>query len=202
LKRSSKIIIISGIVAIVIIAAALTVHFRLSESERSEIESGTEQNEKESASDVVNEITNSLLNKPKSEENESGEQGENESGEQAGTTEQNENAEQTNTAQNITSQIDISVKEVDEAYRWSNSNEINPTITLTANIDNVIQFTNPTDTKHAFIIGLNDKVILESKDIGPGASGKLSIKPTENGVFEYHCKYHPDTMKGILNVEP
>ena len=63
--------------AVVIIAAALTVHFRLSESEKSEITSGAEQNEKESASDVANEITNSLLNKTESKENESGEQGEN-----------------------------------------------------------------------------------------------------------------------------
>ena len=77
MKNTSKIAIISGIVAVVIIAAALTVHFRLSESEKSEITSGAEQNEKESASDVANEITNSLLNKTESKENESGEQGEN-----------------------------------------------------------------------------------------------------------------------------
>ncbi|MBI5859369.1 MAG: cupredoxin domain-containing protein [Nitrosarchaeum sp.] len=183
MKRTSKIAIISCIVSVVIIVAALTVHLRLSETERSEIESGSEQNEKESASQVANEIVNSIQNKPESE--------------------QNENTEQTNTASNTTvDQIEISVKEVDEAYRWSNSTEINPTITLQVNMGNVIQFTNPTDTKHAFIIGQNDQVILESKDIGPGLSGKLSIKPTRTGVFEYHCKYHQDTMKGILNVEP
>jgi len=193
LKRTSKIAIISGIVSIVIIAAALTVHFRLSESEKSEVESGTEQNEKESASQVANEIVNSIQNKPNSEQNENAEQY---------GTEQNENAEQTNAIPNTINPIEISVKEVDGSYIWSNSNETNPTITLKENMGNVIQFTNPTDTKHAFIIGQNDKVILESKDIGPGVSGKLSIKPTRTGIFEYHCKYHPDTMKGILNVEP
>jgi uncharacterized cupredoxin-like copper-binding protein len=77
LKRSTKLSIIFGIVSVVLIAAALTVHFRLSESERTEIESGTEQNEKESASEITNEVANSLLNKPESEENEIGEEYEN-----------------------------------------------------------------------------------------------------------------------------
>jgi len=74
LKRTSKLAIISGVIAVLLIATALTVHFRLSESERTEIESGTEQNEKESASQIANEIADSLQNKPESEENESGEQ--------------------------------------------------------------------------------------------------------------------------------
>jgi hypothetical protein len=196
LKRSSKIAIISCIVAVVLVAAALTVHFRLSETEKSEIQSGAEQNEKESASQVANEIVNSLQNKPETEENESAESAE--------TTEQNENTKQTDiTASNTTvGQIEILVKEIDEVYRWSNSNETNPTITLSANIDNVIQFTNPTNTKHAFIIEADGKEPLADFDIGPDSSGKLTIKPTKTGVFEYHCEYHPDTMKGIINVEP
>ena len=196
MKRSYKIAIISCIVAVVLVAAALTVHFRLSETEKSEIQSGAEQNEKESASQVANEIVNSLQNKPETEENESAESAE--------TTEQNENTKQTDiTASNTTvGQIEILVKEIDEVYRWSNSNETNPTITLSANIDNVIQFTNPTNTKHAFIIEADGKEPLADFDIGPDSSGKLTIKPTKTGVFEYHCEYHPDTMKGIINVEP
>jgi len=196
LKRSSKIAIISGIIAVVLISAALTVHFRLSETEKSEIQSGAEQNEKESASQVANEIVNSLQNKPETEENESAEPAE--------TTEQNENIKQTqNAAPNVTSgQIKLSVKEVDKVYRWSSSNEINPAITLIANMDNVIQITNPTTTKHEFIIGSDGKEILASGNIGPGSSGKLIIKPTKIGLFQYHCKYHPDTMKGTINVEP
>lgn len=189
MKRSSKIAIISGIVAVILISVALTVHFRLSETERSEIESGTEQNEKESASQIANEIVNSLQNKPESEENENAETNEN--------TEQNENAPTT-----IANHIEISVIEVDKTYRWSSTAEINPPITLTVNMGNEIRFTNPTDTKHAFVIGQNGTVVLATKDLGPGLSGKISVKPTKTGVFEYHCKYHSDTMKGILNVEP
>ena len=195
MKRSYKIAIILGIVSVVLIAAALTVHFRLSETERSEIESGTEQNEKESASQVANEIVNSIQNKPELEENESTEPAE--------TTEQNKHVEQTEiTAPNTTSQIEISIKEIDEVYGWSNSNETNPTITLSANIDNVIQFTNPTNTKHAFIIEVGGTEPLADFDIGPDSASELTIKPTATGVFEYHCEYHPDTMKGILIVVP
>jgi len=81
LNRSFKIAIISGIIAVVLISAALAVHFKLSESERSEVESGAEQNEKESASQVANEIVNSIQNKPESgnegnEQNEMSEQSE------------------------------------------------------------------------------------------------------------------------------
>ena len=77
MKRSTKLSIIFGILSVVLIAAALTVHFRLSESERTEIESGTEQNEKESASEITNEVANSLLTKPELEENEIGKEYEN-----------------------------------------------------------------------------------------------------------------------------
>ncbi len=189
MKRSYKITIILGIVAVVLIIAALTVHFRLLETEKSEIASGAEQNEKESPSQVADEILNSLQNKPNSEQNENAETNEN--------TEQNENIPTT-----TANHIEISVIEVDKAYRWSSPTGINPPITLTENMGNAIWFTNPTDTKHAFIIGQNGIVILATKDIGPGLSGKISVKPTKTGVFEYNCKYHPDTMKGILNVEP
>lgn len=183
MNRSFKIAIIFGIVSVVLIAAALTVHFRLSETERSEIESGTEQNEKESASQVANEIVNSLQNKPETEENES--------------------AEQTEiTTLNTSGQIEISAKEIDEVYGWSGSNEINPAITLAANVDNVIQITNLTDALHEFVITLDGEEIAASGDVQPDSSGKFSVTPIQTGVYEYHCEYHPDTMKGIINVEP
>ena len=76
MRRSSKIAIVSGIAAAVIITVmALTVHFRLSEIE------GNEKNGQESASQIANEIIESLGNKTHSETGESGSEG-NESGEQ------------------------------------------------------------------------------------------------------------------------
>jgi len=227
LNRISKIAIISGIVAVVIIGMALTVHFRLSQSERSEIESGAEQNEKESPADVANEILNSLQNKASSEQNESAESSEsneqneespadvanqilaglqnktsseqNESGESSESNEQNESGEQAETVSK-TDQINMIVQKIDGIYRWSNSLQTNPEITLKIHMVNPIQLTNPTDTKHAFVIEQNGTIVYATKDLEPGKSGIISIKPSHVGVFDYHCKYHPDTMKGTLNV--
>ena len=50
-------------------------HIRLSETEKSEVQSGAEQNEKKTPSQVANEIVNSIQNKPESE-NEGNEQNE------------------------------------------------------------------------------------------------------------------------------
>lgn len=175
-----------------IISAALIVHFRLSETEKSEVQSGAEQNEKESPSQVANEIVNSLQNKPSSESNENSEP--------AGTSESNEGVEQTTIP--TTSSTEIIVKEVNGVYRWSNTTEINPEITLIANMKNPLHFTNPTDTKHSFIIEYNGTTFLQTKDLEAGSSGNISIKPNSVGTFDYHCKYHPDTMKGILIVVP
>jgi len=192
LKRTYKIAIISGIVAIVIITGALAIHFRLAESEKSEVASGAEQNEKESASQVANEIINSIQNKPNSEANESGESAGSESNESAETT----------TPTPTASLTTITVKEVDGVYRWSNATTINPVITLVANMKNPLHFTNPTDTMHSFVIEQNGTIFLQTKDLGAGQSGNISIKPIIPGTFDYHCKYHPDTMKGTLIVVP
>ena len=229
MNRISKIAIISGIVAVVIIGMALTVHFRLSETEKSEVQSGAEQKENESPSDVANEILNSLQNKTSSEQNESGESSEsgseqnenaspadvanqiltslqnktsseqNESGEQSESNEQNESGEQAVTVSK-TDQINMIVQKIDGIYRWSNSLQTNPEITLKIHMVNPIKLTNPTDTKHAFVIEQNGTLVYATKDLEPGKSGIISLKPAHVGVFDYHCKYHPDTMKGTLNV--
>jgi len=192
LNRNFKIAIIASIVAVILISSALVIHFRLSESEKSEVQSGAEQNEKETPSQVANEIVNSIQNKPSSESNESGES--------PGTSESNESTEQTTTP--IASTTTITVKQVDGVYRWSNATAINPTITLMASMKNPLHFTNPTDTKHSFIIEQNGTIFLQTKDLEAGLSGNISVKPTITGIFDYHCKYHPDTMKGILLVIP
>ena len=122
--------------------------------------------------------------------------------------ESNESTEQTenivpNAEQNmISDQIEISAIEVDEVYGWSISNETNPTITIAANVDNVIQITNLTDVQHELVIESDGKEIAASGDIGPYLSGKLSVNPSMTGTFGYHCQYHPDTMKGTIIVKP
>jgi plastocyanin len=88
-----------------------------------------------------------------------------------------------------------------ETYRWQNASEaINPTLHLIANTDYLIKIKNPTDTKHELIIGSNGTELDKSNEIKPDKSGKLNFNAKSTGTLEYHCEYHPDTMKGIIEV--
>ena len=107
----------------------------------------------------------------------------------------------TTSAAATTSPIKLSAKEVDETYRWLTSDGgNNPTLKMTANADNTVQIANPTDAKHELVIESNGKELASSGDIAPNGSGQLSFKPATAGTFEYHCEYHPDTMKGTIEV--
>ena len=99
-----------------------------------------------------------------------------------------------------TNKLELTAAEVDETYRWSDSNGINPTLTILDNANNVIQIQNPTDAKHEFVIESEGKEIAASGDISPDGSGTISINPTTTGVWEYHCEYHPATMKGTIKI--
>ena len=96
--------------------------------------------------------------------------------------------------------LEVTATEVDETYRWSDSDGINPTLTILDNVDNVIQIQNPTDVKHEFVIESEGNEVAASGDISPDSSGTISIKPTTTGVWEYHCEYHPTTMKGTIKI--
>jgi plastocyanin len=39
-----------------------------------------------------------------------------------------------------------------------------------------------------------------SGDIEPNSSGELSFRPNMTGTFQYHCEYHPSTMRGMIEV--
>jgi plastocyanin len=99
--------------------------------------------------------------------------------------------------------IQLSVKEEESEglYRWVSSSDgtINPTLKASANNANIIKIQNPTDTKHELIIDTpNDHP--SSGDINPDSPDQLSFKPTMTGTFTYHCAYHPQTMKGTIQV--
>ncbi len=99
-----------------------------------------------------------------------------------------------------TSSIKMTAKEVDETYKWSTSDGANPTLKMTANADNSVQIANPTDAKHELVIESHGKEVASSGDIAANGSGQLSFKPTAPGTYEYHCEYHPTTMKGTIEV--
>jgi plastocyanin len=101
----------------------------------------------------------------------------------------------------IPTAIQLSAKESSGGYRWINATNgaINPTMNFAVNTNKTIQIQNPTDTKHQLLIDVNGKQ-LTSGDIASGSSGLLSFKQGISGVFQYHCLYHPTTMKGIIQV--
>jgi plastocyanin len=100
-----------------------------------------------------------------------------------------------------TSSIALNALELkNETYRWQNTSEaINPTLHLIANTHYLIKIKNPTDTKHELIIASNGTE-QKSNELKPGKNGKLNFNANSTGTFEYHCEYHPDTMKGIIEI--
>ena len=118
------------------------------------------------------------------------------SGEAASSTSMNASASNSNTS------IALNALELkNETYRWQNTSEaINPTLHLIAHTDYLIKIKNPTDTKHELIIGSNGTELAKSKEIKPDKNGKFTFNANSTGTFEYHCEYHPDTMKGIIEI--
>jgi plastocyanin len=86
-------------------------------------------------------------------------------------------------------------------YRWENaSHGINPTLHLVADTDYNIKIDNPTDSKHELIIGTNGTEVAGSKSVKAGKNTDFVFNSNSSGVLEYHCEYHPDTMKGIIEI--
>jgi plastocyanin len=105
-------------------------------------------------------------------------------------------------ASNNSSTIALNALELkNETYRWQNTSEaINPTLHLIANTDYLIKIKNPTDTKHELIIESNGTELEKSDEIKPDKTVKFTFNPNSTGTLEYHCEYHPDTMKGIIEI--
>ena len=85
-------------------------------------------------------------------------------------------------------------------YRWQNADEINPTLHLVSNKDYTIKINNPTDTKHELIITSSGKEIAKSKETQAGKNSQFTFNTDLTGNLQYHCEYHPDTMKGTIEV--
>lgn len=107
-----------------------------------------------------------------------------------------------NSTNSDNSSIALSVKDAGGIYKWTNATNglENPELNLKANVNNIIQIQNPTNTKHELVIDSQGKEVATSGDIAPGASGQASFRPNGTGLFSYHCEYHPDTMKGTIKL--
>jgi hypothetical protein len=86
-------------------------------------------------------------------------------------------------------------------YTWANKEGTNPILNFKQNADNVVQLKNPTDSVHQLVITSAGKQVASSGDIKPGKSGELSFANAKQGdTLEYHCLYHPNTMKGTITI--
>lgn len=104
--------------------------------------------------------------------------------------------------------IKVNATEKNEVYRWQINGQMNPDLKLTANTAYTFTVQNPTDTKHELIIaGSQGKELATTGDLQPGSSGQLTFKPNMtssssdgNSILGYHCEYHPDLMKGSIQI--
>ena len=86
-------------------------------------------------------------------------------------------------------------------YTWANKEGTNPILNFKQNADNVVQLKNPTDSVHQLVITSAGKQVASKGDIKPRKSGELSFANANQGeTLEYHCLYHPNTMKGTITI--
>src|SRR6476619_3774811 len=99
--------------------------------------------------------------------------------------------------------IQLNAQEKKGVYTWSNKQGTNPVLTFKLDVNNVVHIKNPTDSKHQLIITSSGSQVASSGDVNPSSTGQLSFSPTTAaGTFQYHCLYHPTTMKGTIKISP
>lgn len=100
-----------------------------------------------------------------------------------------------------TNTIQLNAQEKKGVYTWSNKQGTNPVLTFKIDANNLVHIKNPTDEKHELIITSAGSEVASSGDVNPVSKGQLSFSPTTTtGTFQYHCQYHPDTMKGTIKL--
>jgi plastocyanin len=68
------------------------------------------------------------------------------------------------------------------------------TLAVTAGQDTTIQLVNEDGVEHSFTLD-DDSA---SQDVEGGENGSVTINVS--GTIGWHCEYHPDTMKGTVEV--
>jgi uncharacterized cupredoxin-like copper-binding protein len=96
----------------------------------------------------------------------------------------------------------LNPQETNETYRWVNSSGgVNPTLGIAKGSEYLIKIKNPTDTKHELIIeDAKHSEIAKSKEIQPGKNIEFKFNTEKTGQLNYYCEYHPETMRGIINI--
>ncbi|MDX1372950.1 MAG: hypothetical protein R3321_10790, partial [Nitrososphaeraceae archaeon] len=107
----------------------------------------------------------------------------------------------------------LTAKLVDNQYRWIGSNNAtNPTLNITSGVDNQITIKSLEDDpeEHELIIeGISsneeNEELVKSDEIEEGSSDTINfnledIDTSDYQSFEYYCEYHPETMRGKVQI--
>ena len=100
------------------------------------------------------------------------------------------------------STIVLNPQETNETYHWVNSSGgVNPTLGIAKATEYLFKIKNPTDTKHELIIeDAKHSKLGNSKEIQPGQNIEFKFSTEKTGQLNYYCEYHPDTMRGVINI--
>src|SRR5215211_7765461 len=125
------------------------------------------------------------------------------------------------------SSIVLTAKMIDNQYRWidADTNAINPTLNMTAGIDNeiTVKSLEGDSAEHELVIeGISSNAaasgndegggeeLVKSDEIKEGSSATVNfnsadIQDDEDDSnyqsFEYYCEYHSDTMRGKIQIK-
>jgi hypothetical protein len=118
--------------------------------------------------------------------------------------------------QSSSSPIELTAKLVGNEYRWIGSNNsTNPTLNMTSGVDNQINIKSiqgDTEEHELIIEGISTgddeegEELIASDHVEDGSSTTVNFNPSdvENSDYqslEYYCEYHPDTMRGKVQIK-
>ena len=99
--------------------------------------------------------------------------------------------------------VDLKVTERNNNYVWiSADDQINPQLDLKVNKKYIIQVESMNNNIHHRLIiqDKNGKQLAKSIEILNGATDDFPFAFNSNGKYQYHCKYHPESMHGDIIV--
>jgi hypothetical protein len=102
--------------------------------------------------------------------------------------------------------VQVNATEI-KGYKWQINGQFNPDLRMLANTAYTFTVQNPTDSTHNLIIADSQgKDLATSGDIQPGGGSRIlnfKTNMTSSGggnMLGYHCEYHPDLMKGAIQI--
>jgi len=115
------------------------------------------------------------------------------------------------------SSIELTAKLVDNQYRWVGSNNsTNPILNITSGVDNQINIKSmegDSEEHELRIVGISagsddeeGDELAKSDEVEDGSSTAVNFNtsdfdPSDYKSFEYYCEYHPDTMRGKVQIK-